>query len=248
MSEIRVTGRMPIMALRGMTVFPQQTVHFDIGRVKSALALEAAMKVDQIIFLVPQKNIMDEDPGLRGLHTVGTVAQVKQILKSQSENIRVLVTGLYRAKITDMTQLEPYMAGTVEEMQTLPAPSGLDARALCREANNLYSSYLELCDRPSQSLQLKMLNARDCGFLADAIGQNSGIEYPDKVKLLKELNDFRRLEQAVQLLRVEINMLRVEAEIQERTKAIPRFQRSELYCRNAGYLSDLLQQIHRAIR
>ena len=103
MSEV-TTMNMPILALRGITVFPEQTVHFDIGRVKSALALEQAMRKDQILMLVPQKNILDDDPAFGDLYPVGTVVKVKQILKSQGENIRVLVTGLYRARACELTQ------------------------------------------------------------------------------------------------------------------------------------------------
>ncbi len=219
MEEIRVTGRMPILALRGMTVFPEQTAHFDIGRIKSALALDAAMKADQILYLVPQKNLLDEDPKLSGLYAMGTVVLVKQILKSQGENIRVLVKGLYRAKITDLTQREPYLAGTVEEVLSYEDGENIRARALRREANNLYGLYLDLCERPSQSLQLKMQVSQDCGFIADCIAQNSGIDYTDKVKLLSQLHPVRRLEMAVQFLRQEVQMLQIEAEIQEKTKA-----------------------------
>ena len=219
MEQIRVTGRMPVLALRGMTVFPDQTVHFDIGRIKSALALENAMKADQILYLAPQKNLMDEDPKLSGLHTIGTVAQVKQILKAQNENIRVLVTGLYRAKITDLTQTEPFLAGTIEEVLPYDDAENIRSRALRREANNLYGVYLDLCDRPSQSLQMKMMASDDCGFIADAIAQNSGIDHTDKARLLAQLHPVRRLEMAVQLLRQEVQMLRMEADIQEKTKA-----------------------------
>ena len=219
MEQIRVTGRMPVLALRGMTVFPEQTVHFDIGRIKSALALENAMKADQILYLVPQKNLMDEDPKLSGLHTVGTVVQVKQILKAQNENIRVLVTGLYRATIADLTQTEPFLAGTIEEVLSFDDGENIRSRALRREANNLYGTYLDLCDRPSQSLQMKMMSSHDCGFIADCIAQNSGIDHNDKVRILAQLHPVRRLEMTVQLLRQEIQMLRMEADIQEKTKA-----------------------------
>ena len=219
MDQIRMTGRMPVLALRGMTVFPEQTVHFDIGRVKSALALENAMKADQILYLAPQKNLMDEDPKLSGLHTIGTVVQVKQILKAQNENIRVLVTGLYRAKITDLTQTDPFLTGTIEEVLSYEDPENVRSRALRREANNLYGVYLDLCDRPSQSLQLKMMASNDCGYIADCIGQNSGMDHTDKVRILSQLHPVRRLELAVQLLRQEVQMLRMEADIQEKTKA-----------------------------
>ena len=219
MSEIVVTGKMPILALRGMTVFPEQTVHFDVGRVKSALALDAAMKKDQILFLAPQKRIDEDDPHLTGLYPIGCVAQIKQILKSQGDNIRVLVTGLYRGKITQMHYTEPYLCGSVERVSEIQVAETLRARAMRRDANALYSNYLELAERPSQSIQLRMLTSEDCGFIADSIAQNSGIDYPEKAKLLCQLNPVRRLENAVQMLRQEMEMLQLESDIQEKTKA-----------------------------
>lgn len=219
MSDIIVTGKMPILALRGMTVFPEQTVHFDIGRMKSALALESAMKKDQILFLAPQKNISEDDPGLNGLYPVGCVAKVKQILKSQGENIRVLVVGLYRAKITSMNSTEPYLSGMVEQLSEVNGAENLKSRALRRDAAAVYYQYLEHVDRPSQSVYLKILDSNSCGFVADSIAQNSGIEYPDKAKLLCQLNSVRRLEHTVKLLRQEIEMLQLENDIQEKTRA-----------------------------
>ena len=219
MSEIILNNKMPILALRGMTVFPDQTVHFDIGRVKSALSLENAMKNDQMLFLAPQKRINDDDPGLSGLYPIGCVAKVKQILRSQGENIRVLVSGMYRAKILEMTQTEPFLCGTVEKVLDVEVHDNLRNRAMRREANALYANYLELVERPAQSVQLRMLDSDDCGFIADSIAQNSGIEYPEKAKLLCQLNPARRLEHALQMLRQEIQMLQIESDIQEKTRA-----------------------------
>ena len=219
MSEIIVTGKMPVLALRGITVFPEQTVHFDVGRVKSALALDAAMKKDQILFLAPQKRIEEEDPHLTGLYPIGCVAQIKQILKSQGDNIRVLVTGLYRGKITQMHYTDPYLCGSVERVSEIHVAETLRTRAMRRDANALYSNYLELADRPSQSVQMRMLTSEDCGFIADSIAQNSSIDYPEKAKLLCQLNPVRRLENAVQMLRQEMEMLQLESDIQEKTKA-----------------------------
>ena len=116
MSEMINSARMPVLALRGLVVFPAQPTHFDIGRVKSALALEKAMKKDQILFLAPQKRMEDDDPERDGLYPIGCVAHVNQILKSQGENIRVLVTGLYRARTTQLELIEPYLAGVVEQV------------------------------------------------------------------------------------------------------------------------------------
>ncbi len=218
MSEILISGRLPVLALRGLAVFPDQTVHFDVGRKKSALALEYAMKHDQTLLLVPQKNILDDDPGLTGLYPMGTVVKVKQVLKAQNENIRVLVEGLYRARILELTQNEPYLAGVVESVQSMPVKDVLRGRALCREATMLYGAYSDMVERPAQAVHLQILASEDCSFVADAIAQNSGIDYRDKAKLLCQLNPIRRMENTLKLLQQEIQMLHIEADIQEKTR------------------------------
>ena len=231
MSEMIYAGKMPVLALRGLAVFPEQTVHFDVGRVKSALALEEAMKGDQMLLLIPQKNIVDDDPGYSGLFTIGTVVKVKQILKAQNDNIRVLVTGLHRAKITEMLQTSPYLSAMVESVPEIRSQDNLRARALRREANALYSGYVELIERPPQSVQLRLLASDDCGYIADSIAQNSGFDYRDKAKLLCQLNPVRRLENAVKLLKQEMEMLRLESDIQERTRAIIDQEQKDYYLR-----------------
>lgn len=231
MSEQFVAENMPVLALRGMAVYPEQTVHFDIGRMKSALALEQAMKRDQRLLLVPQKDILDDNPGQSGLYPVGTVVQIKQILKAQGENIRVLVTGLYRAKILEMANTEPFLEGMVEELPVQHTQDKLRARALCRKANALYASYLELMERPSQSVQMRLLASDDCGFVADTIAQNSGMDYRDKAKLLCQLNPLRRLESTIEMLQQELEMLQLESEIQDKTRAIMDQEHRDYYLR-----------------
>ena len=219
MSEQLISGRLPVLALRGLAVFPDQTVHFDVGRVKSVKALEEAMKRDQNILLIPQRDIVENDPSLEGLHTIGTVAKVKQILHAQGENLRVLVTGVCRARIQELTQTEPYLAGQVISVPETDIMDSTRAHALRREANNLYATYSELLEHPAQPVVLRMMASSDTGFIADSIAQNSGIDYPDKVKMLSQLNPVKRLEMAVKLLRREVEMLKLETEIQEKTKA-----------------------------
>ncbi len=219
MSEELITRRLPVLALRGMTVFPNQTVHFDIGRMKSALALENAMKNDQTLFLIPQKDILEDDPGLIGFYPVGTVVRIKQILKSHGDNIRVLATGVYRAKIAELHQTTPFLAGVIEQLADVEYTDNLKIKALRREAKALYSSYAELAENPAQAVQLQMFASEDCSFIADCIAQNSGIDYPDKAKLLCQANPVKRLEKVISLLRQEVKMLHLETDIQERTRA-----------------------------
>ena len=211
--------QMPILALRGLTVFPGQTVHFDIGRMKSALALEKAMKHDQTLLLMPQKDILEDDPGLIGFYSMGTVVRIKQILKSQGDNIRVLVTGIYRAKIAELNQFIPFLSGIVEKVPEISYADSLKTKALRREAKTLYTTYAELAENPAQAVQLQLHASDDCSFIADCIAQNSGMDYPEKAKLLCQRNPVKRLEKVISLLRQEIQMLHLETDIQEKTRA-----------------------------
>jgi len=231
MSESYVTTQIPVLALRGIALYPEQTAHFDIGRLKSALALEYAMKHNQLIFLVPQKDILDDDPGLDGLSAVGVVATVKQILKSQGENIRVLVAGLYRARITEMLQTEPFLSASVERLSDFQVHDTIRSQVLCRNANALYATYLELVERPSQAVQLRILASDSCGYIADTIAQNSGIDYREKTKILCQLNPIRRLELVLRLLQQEVEMLQLESEIQEKTRVLIDQEQRDYYLR-----------------
>ncbi len=218
MTETMYAGKMPILALRGLAIFPEQTVHFEVGRTKSVLALEAAMQTDQNLFLVPQKDLLVDDPRLQDLYPIGTVAKVKQVLKTQGENLRVLVTGICRGKITELQQSDPYLSGVVEAVPIPETGNSLRSHALRREANSLYGLYLQMSDHSAQTVRLRMMASDSDGFIADAIAQNSGIDFPEKAKLLCQLNPTKRLETAVRLLRQEMEMLRLESDIQEKTR------------------------------
>ena len=219
MTETIYAGKMPILALRGLAVFPEQTVHFDVGREKSVRALEAAMKADQTLFLIPQKDLLVDDPKLKDLYAIGTVAKVKQVLKTQGENLRILVTGVCRGKITELQQSEPYLEGLVEAVSPTKSTDNVRAHALRREAVSLYGLYLQMSEHPAQAIQLRMMASEDTGFIADAIAQNSGIDFPDKAKMLCQLNPVKRLETALRLLSQEVEMLRLESDIQEKTRS-----------------------------
>ena len=140
MSETMISGMMPVLALRGLTVFPDQTTHFEVGRKKSILALEEAMKNDQTILLIPQRDITLDDPGLEDLCTIGTVARIKQILRPQGETIRVLGNGLCRAWIRVLSLTEPFLSGVGTSVPDTEVADTMRARALRRDAAMLYAN------------------------------------------------------------------------------------------------------------
>lgn len=231
MIENITAGLLPVLALRGLAVFPDQTVHFEVGRAKSVKALEAAMKKDQNLLLMPQRDISCDDPGLSDLYPIGTVAKIKQILHPQGETVRVLVTGLCRARIQELTQKEPYLAGMVVSVPETVLADTLRARALRREANAIFASYLDMSEHPAQAVQLRMMASESCGFIADAIAQNASLDFTDKAELLLQMNPVRRLEHAIKLLRQEMEMLQLENDIQEKTKYNIDRQQKDYYLR-----------------
>ena len=231
MNETMISGKLPILALRGLAVFPDQTVHFDVGRSKSVKALDACMKADQNILLIPQRNLMDADPDMAGLYTIGTVAKVKQVLKTHGDNLRVLVTGICRARIADLTQNEPYLEGIVHAIPETEVMDTPKSKALRREANLIYGTYVEMTEYNAQAIQMRLLSSENSGFTADTIAQNSGIDFKEKCKLLAQMNPDKRLEAVVKLLKQEIEVLKIEGIIQEKTRASMDQNQKDYYLR-----------------
>lgn len=219
MDDRVVPGTMPFLALRGLTVFPKQTVHFEVGRLKSMKAIEQAMNEDRMIMLLPQKDITHDDPELSDMYAVGTVARIKQVLKGQDSTLRVLVVGQYRARVFRLDQSEPFFSGRVYEVAETEITDSPRNHALCRQAVTLYTSYLELSEFPAQSVHLRIMNSNDPGFVSDTIAQNSSLEYSDKAKLLANVNPVKRLETTLRLLNREMQIIGLEGDIQSRTHA-----------------------------
>ena len=231
MSTNEQTQLYPVLALRGLAIFPKQTVHFDVGRDKSVKALEEAMKRDQKIMLSPQFDLEIEDPGYEDLAAIGTVGQIKQVLRAPGENTRVLVEGLFRANLKDLSRRDPYLEGHAEAISEVAPVGSAREKALCRRAINVYSDYLTLVDHPSQSLLLRLMASQDCGYVADTIAQNSGIEFSDKAEMLELLDPQLRLEWCIHALLEEIQVLKLEDEIQDKTRAEMDQQQRDYYLR-----------------
>ncbi|MBP0962697.1 MAG: LON peptidase substrate-binding domain-containing protein, partial [Oscillospiraceae bacterium] len=108
--------KIPLLALRGLVLFPNMVLHFDVGRQKSMLALNDVMSKNRKILLVAQKDVRDDEPTAKQLYSVGVVAEVRQIVKSTGSSLRVLVEGLYRARVLNVYQEEPFFKAEIDEM------------------------------------------------------------------------------------------------------------------------------------
>ena len=128
-------------------------------------------------------------------------------------------------------QSDPYLSGIIESVPAPETGDSVRSHALRREANNLYGLYVQMSEYPAQAVQLRMMSSESNGFIADSIAQNSGIDFPDKAKMLCQLNPTKRLEMALRLLSQEIEMVRLGSTIQEKTRAAIDQNQKDYYLR-----------------
>ncbi len=219
MNELILSEKMPVLALRGLTVFPKTTIHFDVGREKSVRALDKAMSGDQRIFLVTQKDILQDDPSFDDLYPVGTVARVRQVLKMPGDAVRVLIVGEYRAKVTEVRKTDPYLCARVESIPDAEYSKNTPkVEALVRQAAQLFDEFADLTQRPVQETMLKILASDDPGYIADLMSQSATYGFAEKMRVLEQRHPVRRLEISNKLFAHELEVLRMENQLQDQTQ------------------------------
>ena len=212
--EIREGLTLPAIALRGLTVFPNMLIHFDVGRESSMKALEQAVDRGEEIFLVAQKSIKVEQPKIGDLYGVGTICSIRQMLKLPDNNVRVMVEGQRRARLIELTSESPFLMAAVEPVAAPAAESNSPkAEAVVRKAYELIDHYGELSEKLSGELILNVFGSKDPGYIADYIAQNIPIRGEDKQAILDEFRPVRRLEKMNQILASEIQVLAVERDM-----------------------------------
>lgn len=209
---------MPALALRGITVFPNLLLHFDVGRAPSIRALEEAMAGGRDIFLVTQRDISVEKPEQEDLYTVGTIASVKQILRLPENNVRVMVEGKRRGRMLDLLTADPYLKAEVEPICPLSTPGNNTPRteAHIRQVYTLMEHYTELSDRVTSEVYLKILASDNPGYIADYAAQNLPLRFQDKQAILEELRPVKRIERMIKILTREVEVLEVESELESK--------------------------------
>ena len=226
------TSTMPAIALRGLTVFPNVMIHFEVARDISIKALEEAMSAGSPIFLVGQKDIAVEEPKQKDLYTVGTIANIRQILRMPGDNIRVMVEGQSRARMLQMMRAEPYLEAEVQEIP-VEESNRITAKqeALMRSTYELFQQYADLAPKVSPDLLIHVLASQDPGYIADYIAQNIAMRNSDKQEILEELRPVKRLEKLHRLLQREVEILMLDSEIQNKAREQMAGQQRDYYLR-----------------
>ncbi|AOT69755.1 endopeptidase La [Geosporobacter ferrireducens] len=210
---------LPLIPLRGLSVFPYMVLHFDVGREKSINALEEAMVNDQMIFLTTQKEAETDIPTEEDFYKVGTISKIKQMLKLPGDAIRVLVEGISRAKITELTQEEPFFKARLEE-DTFEGETETDKEmeALMRTVMDAFESYISVSNRISPEVLISVSSIEEPGRLADVIASHMILKIDQKQEILEAFDPKDRLEVLYKILLREIEILEIEKEINVRVK------------------------------
>lgn len=234
MSVNLIYKEIPTVALRGLVVFPDMRLHFEVGRQKSIAAFRAAVTENQKIFLVTQKSIACEDPTEKDLFPVGVLASVKQIIKSpDNKNIRVVVEGICRASATEFLPCSEYLLCNVKERKSTSAKNADKnyVDALVRKTKDIFESYIDITAKLARDVAMEVYMTDDPSHLADYIAGNALTAFEQRQYLLEEFNPIKRLEKLCSLLSHEIEIFKIEEEIDLRVQEQMDKNQQEYYLR-----------------
>ena len=227
------TKRIPLLALRGLSVFPGMMLTFDVERHASIGALNAALKSDQMIFLAAQKDLAADMPKEDDIYSVGTVCRIRQQLRQPKGNIcRVMVEGVYRAQaVSILTDEEGYSAFIRPLPDKKERVSDVRREALVRNCLNLFDEYIQFNPNMVSEQLLNLLANPDPGYIGGYIAQNVPLALEDKQALLEELYPCRRLEMLGRMLNKELDILAIEKELNDQTQEAMNKSQREYYLR-----------------
>ncbi len=221
---------LPLIPLRGLSIFPYMVLHFDVGRKKSIKALEAAMAKDQRIFLTTQFDIENDAPSLDDFYQIGTICKIKQMLKLPGDAIRVLVEGIQRAEVAHLVEELPYFRVEVNAF-TDSHEISKEIRALMRSAIGAFERYISISNRVNPDVVLSVTAIDEPGRLADIIAAQLTLKTEQKQELLDAIDVKTRLERLLQILLTEIEILEVEKSINDKVKNQINKSQKEYYLR-----------------
>ena len=228
---------LPAIALRGLVVFPNNIVHFEVGRAKSIAAIEAAMHTNSSIFLVAQKEMDVEEPQMRDLYAYGVIAEIKQVLRVSDDLVKVLVEGKTRARLLELND------GDFLQASVRPVPVrgiGADKRtqteALVRSLKDCFEEYLSYSPQISKDVIYNIVSSDSPLFLSEYMPANLLLKYEDKQTILNESSLLGRLEKLLMLLRQECQVLEIERDLDDKVNASLDKGQREYYLREQMHI------------
>ena len=217
MGELKDKNMMPCVAMRGLVAFPKMVMHFDIARDLSVKAIEKAVDNDRRIFLITQKNAFIENPSEKDLYKVGVAAEIKQVLKTPDNIMRVIVEGIYKAKLISIDKSEGFIEAEIKRTinYSRAKTDEVETEAVMRSLKDAFSRYADFFQKMPKEMLQSILAENDPIILFENIAFNINFDYQEKQELLEENNIIYRLSMLYGMLIHEIEILEIERQIQE---------------------------------
>jgi len=220
----------PLLPLRGLLVFPYMVIHLDVGREKSVSAIDEAMLHDRELFLVTQREAQTDEPREDDIYQVGTIAEIKQLLKLPGGTLRVLVEGLRRARIKRYISTEPFIQVVVEEFEESYEKTP-EIEALMRAVVNQFEEYVKTGKKIPPETAVSIVSIDDPGRLADIIAAHINLHVADKQAILEAFDAKERLEILGDILSREMEIIDLERKINMRVRKQMEKTQKEYYLR-----------------
>lgn len=220
----------PLLPLRGLLVFPTMVLHLDVGREKSVQALEKAMMNDHFIFLTTQKDTSIENPTEDDFFEMGTLTQVKQMLKLPNGTFRVLVEGLKRGKIEKFLRTDEYFEVRIQTYENEEVKD-IEEEALMRMILDLFEQYIKMSKKVSAETFASVQDIEEPGRLADIVASYLPLKLKDKQDLLEKVNVKDRMNAIITFLNNEKEVIQLERKIGQRVKQSMERTQKEYYLR-----------------
>ncbi|NLA87919.1 MAG: endopeptidase La, partial [Clostridiales bacterium] len=218
-NDIHLTENLPMLALRGLSVFPNMILNFDVERPISVAALNVAAEGERRIFLIAQRDISKESPGENDLYKIGTICVIKQLLRIPGGGIKVLVEGMQRARLKKVLSDKKFFFAEVEPV--FDEPSGKMTpriEALIRKCVGLFDTYSAMTGNVTKEAVVAIYASAEPGYIADYIAQSMYMKPEKKQLILETCSPTKRLELICDMLLREIEVIEIEQQIDERLR------------------------------
>ncbi len=223
--------KLPLIPLRGLSIFPHMILHFDVGREKSIEAINIAMNNEQKVFLVAQRDAKNEEPEQEDVYKIGTICTIKQFMKLPGNYLRVLVEGEKRGRLVSFKEDENYISGEIEEIEESEWNDDIQISAHRNCLNEAIDEYIELTGNHSSEIVYEIEKEEDNSVYCDVIGAFLIINQDEKQELLELLDIKERMEKLLVILEREIEILKVEKNIGNKVKSKINQSQKEYYLR-----------------
>lgn len=223
---------LPMLPLRGMMVYPYMMVHLDVGRERSINAIEEAMKEEEpLLFLAMQKDPQIDEPDLEDIYQVGTVVQVRQLLKMPGGTLRILAEGLYRGELESYEQYEPYMIANIRPVKEYLTMDDKEVYGLMRVLGNRFEEYAKSSKKVSPEILISLSTVEEPNRYADLVAAALNLKLSDRQATLEEYCINRRISMLIDLINTEMEILELDRRIASRVRQQMEKSQKEYYLR-----------------